>query len=849
MSDPEGKDCCGCRNAHWEDLGMHGVRRLVRGKGSCARQYQLDLLLNAEEYEYCELTNQRVGVLIIIHEANSSPFLWPTHVMASPGMHTHVEIHSSRVSHSDVRYKVCTEIDEYTQTGCQAACLYQLIVDRCGCTPYWSLKHQSAHFDVSTCSLHSHLNCVQRQVSELTTDSHVSICHCDTSCEYTVYTAPTSVSHISRRDYRHYVTDKHFYTVSNSLLQAENIRARTYGEHINQHILTFSRSLEDFRYQVDTLKRNLQQVQQNVNGLMDQMYKRTWFHYHVGLNGIEKIFKHGFLPQWKLVDVQFLQPLVTGFQVMLFSYDNVVTKMDMTSPNEVAMRRTMYLSMDEQLNVGMELAIQGLDNFTKIYYSLLDMKPTTSYIVTPERRYDASLLPIEATREVSAVLRAQFTAISDLLARYMEQILTLRNVLKDLYISHSGLNRTAYEQVKEAMRQTALDLQTHVELFRTKAVYRLQEIIELQSGHFKKQNDSLFSNWARLAASLDNTVHQLDMINLDQYPHIVELGQDGEMYVNNIEKPLSDLAEAGLSNAVADSVDLLADRISGMKARSESVAYLWQKLEEHYLTVWRSMLNEQSLKDLYTKLNRDVKNIAQNPSTTNNLRAVFAHNKMLGKSSVEISSLDPDEFFVLLNADLPTTSVRTKQSEIREAIGQFQRLTDVSLQLQDFDRQLRQSYNNIRNIFQDFTQRSSLNEDFIGNNIISLSIKMAADGHERITETSAYTIYHLLRDIGILLLLFLGASIITIVEMLDIIVTCICCSRLSNKDKQSNVIKSSPPSPDTLPCSTRHVTFQFPTENHIGSPTKPALKRPKIEYYPGEIDIQTNIDDSHTEIL
>lgn len=63
-------------------------------------QYQLDLLLNAEEYEYCELTNQRVGVLIIIHEANSSPFLWPTHVMASPGMHTHVEIHSSRVSTS-----------------------------------------------------------------------------------------------------------------------------------------------------------------------------------------------------------------------------------------------------------------------------------------------------------------------------------------------------------------------------------------------------------------------------------------------------------------------------------------------------------------------------------------------------------------------------------------------------------------------------------------------------------------------------------------------------------------------------------------------------------------------------
>ena len=63
-------------------------------------QYQLDLLLNVEEYEYFELTNQRVGVLIIIHEANKSPFLWPTYVMASPGMHTRIEIHSSRVSTS-----------------------------------------------------------------------------------------------------------------------------------------------------------------------------------------------------------------------------------------------------------------------------------------------------------------------------------------------------------------------------------------------------------------------------------------------------------------------------------------------------------------------------------------------------------------------------------------------------------------------------------------------------------------------------------------------------------------------------------------------------------------------------
>ncbi len=464
---------------------------------------------------------------------------------------------------------------------------------------------------------------------------------------------------------------------------------------------------------MDTLKRNLQQVQQNVAGLMEQMYKRTWFHYHVGLNGIEKLFKHGFLPQWRTVDVQFLQPLVAGFQAILFSYENVVTKLDMAAPSEVAMRRTMYLSMDEQLSVGMELAIQGLDNFTKVYYSLLDMKPTTSYIVTPERRYDASLLPIEATREVSGVLRAQFTAISDLLARYMEQILALKNILKDLYVSPSGLNRTAYDAVKDGIRQTATDLQSHVEVFREKAVRRLLDIVESQSAHFKKQNDTMFASWARLAASLDDAVSQLGLVSLDQYPRVVELGQDGELYVGNADKRLSDLAESALSNVVVESVHLLVGRISRMKDRSESVAYLWQKFEEHQLAMWRAMLNDQSLKDLYAKLNRDVKNVVQNPTSSNNLRAVFAHNKMLGKSSVEIGSLDPDEFFVLLNADFPTTSVRAKQTEIRDAIGQFRRLTDVSLQLQDFDRQLRQSYDNIRNIFQDFIRRTTLNEEFI----------------------------------------------------------------------------------------------------------------------------------------
>ena len=75
-------------------------KRFITSYHSFIGQYQLDLILNAEEYEYCELTNQRVGVLIIIHEANTSPFLWPTYVMTSPGMHNRIEIHSSRVSTS-----------------------------------------------------------------------------------------------------------------------------------------------------------------------------------------------------------------------------------------------------------------------------------------------------------------------------------------------------------------------------------------------------------------------------------------------------------------------------------------------------------------------------------------------------------------------------------------------------------------------------------------------------------------------------------------------------------------------------------------------------------------------------
>jgi hypothetical protein len=223
----------------------------------------------------------------------------------------------------------------------------------------------------------------------------------------------------------------------------------------------------------------------------------------------------------------------------------------------------------------------------------------------------------------------------------------------------------------------------------------------------------MFTNWGRLVTALDDTADQLELVSLYHYPHAVDLSQDGQLYMNNRDKLLSDMATAGLSNAVMDSVDLLVKRIGSLKARHEIVSNLWQKFTYHYLNVWTSMLENHSLKDFYSKLNADVTNIVQNPSSTSNLKALFAHNKMLGKSSTEIRTLAPEDFFVLLNADFPVTSLHGKQVETLEKIGQFSRLTDVNLQLQDLDIPLRQSYSNLQSMFRHFMQRSALDETFI----------------------------------------------------------------------------------------------------------------------------------------
>jgi hypothetical protein len=50
-----------------------------------------------EEYEYCETTNRRVGIAVIVHDSDDSPFLSPTHFIISPGKHTLVELQSLHV--------------------------------------------------------------------------------------------------------------------------------------------------------------------------------------------------------------------------------------------------------------------------------------------------------------------------------------------------------------------------------------------------------------------------------------------------------------------------------------------------------------------------------------------------------------------------------------------------------------------------------------------------------------------------------------------------------------------------------------------------------------------------------
>ena len=477
-------------------------------------------------------------------------------------------------------------------------------------------------------------------------------------------------------------------------------------------ISAFSHSVDELTVGFAHLKEDITDTLEAVGLHMRTMSARASAHLKMGLMGMKKMIENGFIDGWRMLEQRSLGRLSSELFETIVQFDRIIQQLQYTSSTENVMRKILYFSMDSQLSYKMDLTIQAMDNFTKVYHGFLNAEPLSSHLVTPSRRYDDVLIPFDMLSKNTAKQQEFYNGISQLLAGYIEQILQLQNILKEVY-HMSTLNETAYSTAKNFFYDQSQAFNFYFTMFRDKIVFKSTDTIEHQVVSFKKANHSLASAYTGCEKAMSAIVDLIDTDIQKVQGEVVTFAQAAQDYVIDKQKwSISDLAEIGLSEDLQISMVRSQEINWQLSLYARKLNESWDQLQSATQRVWREMLGESTLRNYYVRLHNDVTDMVQNPMKSRFYTGIFLHPKMLAMTEQEVAGLQPHHYFTLLNADSALYRPEQKAAGVTEEVGASKVHQSAQTILQSSVGKLQVTYHNLRNNLREFTRSSQMDDTF-----------------------------------------------------------------------------------------------------------------------------------------
>ena len=496
---------------------------------------------------------------------------------------------------------------------------------------------------------------------------------------------------------------------------ANDIRARAAPDILRKDsddISSMTHALDEVIVGFEGFRENIKQAMASIRATLIDLKPRVSFHLHVALGGIRKTMEKGFINPWETVEERMLRPLATGFYEIISFYDRIIKQLMFTSTSETTMRKVLYFMTDSELSGKLENAIQSLDNLTKVYYSFLNAEPMYSYIVTPERRYDASLIPYNILSHNTGAQKDYYSGMSENIAGTIEQLLALKNVLKEVYQSNN-LNETAYKDSRRAFIEHSQEINYYLSMFRTKVITKARDVVEQKVDTFKKLNHSLHVTSNDLLKLLDSKEEVLNTQYYKAYSDIVTFAQETQRYLSDASLRKSSLITSGLSAETEKAFTTIEAIVSDLKASSRHCAEVWEKLHRLVELIWRSLLEDDTCKSFYFQLYNDVTDMVNNPMKATFFKDIFLHPKILGKNRDEIQGIQPKDFYVLLNADIPVINVDRKITDISTEYTSLTQRTDIDHVVGQKLKTLLGSYHSFKGNLRHYKEKCSVGPMFV----------------------------------------------------------------------------------------------------------------------------------------
>ncbi|GFR74273.1 acid-sensing ion channel 4 [Elysia marginata] len=565
-------------------------------------------------------------------------------------------------------------------------------------------------------------------------------CKCPVPCDFLIYDPTISFASTSV-----YATERLLATTASANLHRKFMKARETTARMDPlKFRQFCDLAEDMRsrftklrevievdvrsrleQQHDTLKAvhdDMEKVYQN------KMYLVKWQKYHVDKN---------FVRARQAMEERTLFSFALGFQEFSFQVESRIWQISHGPPsttNNVTLtenvKTSLYMDALNLIEGRIDLATRALANYTQLYGAFYNGTPIFRYQYEKELRdLNTYVTPRPLLRE-SLFHSAYAAKYSGRLGYAIGNVSETLEIYKDLLdksyhygnITHEEIHANNVQFLSKCRRFYSRKSTFYVESIEYPSRILAARIAELERRWrgFESDYQSMYDKVVHLTESLnylgDTILGSLETSVAEAESYI------RFAHANHSNVTKMDVARSLTSDKILKGISKLGNFFDDIRSRGQSVYDEWSTLNSSTGDIWRVVLNDTNLQEYYEYQN-----------LTDMMR------------------------------DLPEVL-----AEVASNFTQHRDDCDFRYELGNLDSLFLMSVERMMDAMRDFQDASHLDKRFIQNNFLQLDIYYKEKSYEQITQQRAYDLFALMCDIGGSMGLFVGASMLTICELLDL---------------------------------------------------------------------------------
>ncbi len=368
----------------------------------------------------------------------------------------------------------------------------------------------------------------------------------------------------------------------------------------------------------------------------------------------------------------------------------------------------LYMMMHRDLAEQLELAIRAVDNVTRVHYAFKDGRSFHWAKVTPFGAYDEFITPTAILNHNSEKQKEYYNVLSDHLTGYMEEVIALETILKDVYQT-SYLNNTAYIKSRDSFSEHAQQINSYKMLFQEEIVQKAAKLWDEEVKTFTSLNMSFNLQKYNLLKSirqLNRTANSaVERINNQILPVVAK----ALIYVSDTSISKHELANDILSpyfqHVFAESI---TDVIQTLKTHGQDMLTLWQTMKVTVLRIWTALLSDETTKEFYTAVMKDLQTASKDMNFS---QPILAMTGIPNASNFAEKDMF-EEFVHSLNADISVIQLTNKTTETEKLFASYVENTNVARVLQDQDTRVLHSYATLKDDMEHFVRSNEMSERF-----------------------------------------------------------------------------------------------------------------------------------------